>query len=65
MNKKVKVEEFYIQESIFNKNLFVLVAIDQFGQEWVVGGNHHYPTYLMPGDQSSDIENHKTDIEKL
>lgn len=64
MSKKIKVEDFYIQESIFNKNLFVLVATDEFGEEWVVGGNHHHPTYLMPGDQSPDIVNHKTNTEK-
>jgi len=46
----------YIKESELNKGDFVLVIQCRNGKKFVVAGQHHTPTYLMPYDQSSDIK---------
>lgn len=58
----MKVKEFRIEESIFNKGLFILIAKTECGKEFVVGGKHHHPTYLEPIEYSIDVETKKPQI---
>jgi len=46
----------YVEESNFNKGEYVLVIQCGNGRKFVVAGQHHTPTYLMPYDQSPDIK---------
>lgn len=41
-----KVKSFEIEESKRNKGCFVLVAITENGEKFVVGGNPHFPNFL-------------------
>lgn len=52
--KSINVTSFRIQESVKNKNCLVLIAKTEDGKEFVVGGNHHHPTYLEPLETSWD-----------
>lgn len=50
----MKVVEFRIEESKVNNGMFILIAKTEEGKEFVVGGNHHHPTYLEPLETSWD-----------
>jgi hypothetical protein len=52
----IKIKEFFIQESKFNKGLKVLIALDENNKKWVVSGDHHSPTYLVEYEKSSDTK---------
>ena len=52
----IKIKEFFIQESKFNKGLKVLIALDENAKKWVVSGDHHAPTYLVEYEKSSDTK---------
>lgn len=56
---EMKVKEFIIQESVFNKKNFILIAKTECGKEFVVGGKQHAPTYLELVENSSDVEKKK------
>jgi len=52
----IKIKEFFIQESKYNKGLMVMVAVDENAKKWVVSGDHHAPTYLVEYEKSSDTK---------
>lgn len=52
----IKIKDFFLEESKFNKGLMVMVAVDENGKKWVVSGDHHAPTYLVEYEKSSDTK---------
>jgi hypothetical protein len=57
----IKIKEFFIQESKYNKGAIVLIALDENNNKWVVSGNHHFPTYLVKYEKSSDTKEKSSD----
>jgi len=52
----IKIKDFFLEESKFNKGLMVMVAVDENAKKWVVSGDHHAPTYLVEYEKSSDTK---------
>ena len=52
----IKIKDFFLEESKFNKGLMVMVAVDENLKKWVVSGDHHAPTYLVEYEKSSDTK---------
>lgn len=42
----MKIVEFHLEESKRNKGAMLLVATDEEGDRWVIGGNPQYATYV-------------------
>ncbi len=51
----MKVKDFTIEKSVFNKQMHVLVATTECGKKYVVSGDHYHPTYLIPYESSVDV----------
>lgn len=52
----MKVKEFTVKESQFNKDSYILIAKTECGKQFVVSGDHHHPTYLRPVEKSVDYD---------
>lgn len=44
----MKVKEFLIEDDFINKGQKIMVAVAEDGSKWVVSGNPHFPTNLIP-----------------
>lgn len=62
--KEIKVTEFYIKKSDFNKQLFILIAKAEDGAEWVVTPGATHGGYLVPYDQSVDYKDFRANTVK-
>ena len=45
-----KIKEFYIEEDKKNKGSFLLIAVCEDGEKFVVSGSAHAPMHLVPYD---------------
>jgi len=50
----MKVKEFFIEESKVNKQCLILVAVLETGEKFVVSGDHHAPTFIIPYERAWD-----------
>jgi hypothetical protein len=50
----MKIKEFEIEESKVNKGCLNLIAIAENGSKYVVSGDFHSPTYLIPYETAWD-----------
>lgn len=48
------IEKFEIEESKVNKGCLILVATAADGKKYVVSGNYHSPTYIVPYENAWD-----------
>lgn len=44
----MKIKEFHIEDDIRNKGHKLLIAISEDGLKYVVAGNPHFPTSIIP-----------------
>lgn len=52
----IKIKEFSLEESKVSKNnIMLLIAVDEDGGKWVVGGNSYYPAQAVPYDKCYDV----------
>ena len=47
----MKVKEFIVEDDKVNRGLKILVAVTEDGSKFVVSGNPHFPTQLVPYDE--------------
>jgi len=52
----MRVKNFKIEESTVNKGCKILIAICENGEKFVVSGDHHSPTYLVPYEKAFDTK---------
>lgn len=50
----MKIIEFHIEESKVNKVCLNLIATSEDGNKYVVSGDFHSPTYLIPYESAWD-----------
>jgi hypothetical protein len=53
---RIRVKEFFIEESRMNPPLKVLIAIDENDKEWVVSGDCWNPTYMIEYESAFDTQ---------
>lgn len=51
---QIRVINFKIEHSKRNKQCYILIATDENKNEWVISGDPHNPTYLIPVENSFD-----------
>jgi len=56
-----KIINSYVTESAYNKGSFIMVIECEDGSSYIVGGQHHHPTYLKRTDTSLDFPKPKPD----
>lgn len=52
----VKIQQFFLEASKVNKQLMILVAVDENGQKWVCSGDHWSPTYAKKYEDAFDTK---------
>lgn len=53
---KAKIINSYVKESVYNKGSFIMIVECEDGSSYVVGGQHHHPTYLQSTETSNDFK---------
>jgi len=51
----MRIDSFYTEESKVNKGVLLLIALDENGDKYVVGGDPHNTIRLVPYEQCFDV----------